>query len=130
MDQSLGLQDSSSMVAIDGTIHNPAVSSAYTNNLATSSNAVTSMSMPGMMQPNNTNSIHAGITPQLSPVPPGPLNISIDFSRPDAQRTRPLSIDNKKLYVDEHYVSVWSPVLRSWFTEVIIKSQIFNQPIV
>jgi hypothetical protein len=116
MDSSLGLPDSS-MVALDGSIHNPTVSAPYINNLATSSNTITTMGMPGMMQqmPNNTNSIHAGITPQLSPVPPGPLNITIDFSRPDAQRTRPLSIDNKKLYVDEHYVSVWSPILVSTY---------------
>lgn len=26
-------------------------------------------------------------------------------------------IDNKRLYVDEHYISVWSPVLRSWCIE-------------
>jgi hypothetical protein len=121
MDPQLGLPDSNSMLGIDGSMHNPTVSTSYTNNMATSSNAVTSMGMPGMMQPNNTNSIHAGITPQLSPIPPGPLNITIDFSRPDAQRTRPLSIDNKKLYVDEHYISVWSPILRSWFTEVCDK---------
>ncbi|KHN84887.1 hypothetical protein Tcan_11099 [Toxocara canis] len=35
-----------------------------------------------------------------------------DLTRPDGQRTRPLLVDGKKLYVNEHYISVWSPVLR------------------
>lgn len=46
-----------------------------------------------------------------------PLELTIDFIRPDGQRTRPLLIDGKRLYVDEHYVSVWSPILRSWCIE-------------
>lgn len=46
-----------------------------------------------------------------------PLELQIDFTRPDSQRTRPLIIDSKRLYVDEHYVSVWSPILRSWCIE-------------
>lgn len=45
------------------------------------------------------------------------LDLSVDFTRPDSQRTRPLLIDGKRLYVDEHYVSVWSPILRSWCIE-------------
>ncbi|CAD5227706.1 unnamed protein product [Bursaphelenchus okinawaensis] len=45
------------------------------------------------------------------------MELQIDFTRPDAQRTRPLLIDGKRLYVDEHYISVWSPILRSWCTE-------------
>ncbi len=40
------------------------------------------------------------------------LEVSIDFTRPDGQRTRPLVVEGKRLYVDEHYISVWSPVLR------------------
>jgi hypothetical protein len=100
------LPNINAMVAVDGSIHNPAV--PYANNVPGASNS--------MYPIPNTNSIHTGIAP-LSPIPPGPLNMVIDFSKPDAQRTRPLSIDNKKLYVDEHYISVWSPILRSWFTE-------------
>nr|CAD2172343.1 unnamed protein product [Meloidogyne enterolobii] len=46
-----------------------------------------------------------------------PLDLFIDFTRPDGQRTRPLLVEGKRLYVDEHYVSVWSPVLRSWCVE-------------
>ncbi|WKX94413.1 hypothetical protein Q1695_011572 [Nippostrongylus brasiliensis] len=50
--------------------------------------------------------------------PPGPsIDVSIDFTRPDGQRTRPLLVENKRLYVDEHYISVWSPVLRAWCVE-------------
>lgn len=48
---------------------------------------------------------------------PSPLELYIDFTRPDGQRTRPLLVDGKRLYVDEHYISVWSPVLRSWCIE-------------
>lgn len=111
------LPNSSSMIGVDGPIQNPGGSLQQypVNNMAGPSNT---LGMPGMIapMPNNTNSIHTGIAP-LSPIPPGPLSMTIDFSRPDAQRTRPLSIDNKKLYVDEHYVSTWSPILRSWFTE-------------
>ena len=54
---------------------------------------------------------------RLSPAPLGALDLCIDFTRPDATRTRPLLIDNKRLYVDEHFVSVWSPILRTWCTE-------------
>ncbi|EJW70696.1 hypothetical protein WUBG_18401, partial [Wuchereria bancrofti] len=39
------------------------------------------------------------------------IEVIIDFTRPDGQRTRPLLVDGKRLYVDEHYISVWSPVL-------------------
>lgn len=46
-----------------------------------------------------------------------PLDFTIDFTRPDSQRTRPLLIDGKRLYVDEHYISVWSPILKSWCIE-------------
>uniref|UniRef100_A0A183CDJ3 BTB domain-containing protein n=1 Tax=Globodera pallida TaxID=36090 RepID=A0A183CDJ3_GLOPA len=46
-----------------------------------------------------------------------PLDLFMDFTRPDGQRTRPLLVDGKRLYVDEHYISVWSPVLRSWCIE-------------
>uniref|UniRef100_A0A1I8BIN8 BTB domain-containing protein n=1 Tax=Meloidogyne hapla TaxID=6305 RepID=A0A1I8BIN8_MELHA len=46
-----------------------------------------------------------------------PLDFYIDFTRPDGQRTRPLLVEGKRLYVDEHYVSVWSPILRSWCVE-------------
>ncbi|KAL3072625.1 hypothetical protein niasHS_017599 [Heterodera schachtii] len=46
-----------------------------------------------------------------------PLDMFTDFTRPDGQRTRPLLVDGKRLYVDEHYISVWSPVLRSWCIE-------------
>ncbi|KHJ99679.1 BTB/POZ domain protein [Oesophagostomum dentatum] len=50
--------------------------------------------------------------------PSGPsIDVSIDFTRPDGQRTRPLMVENKRLYVDEHYISVWSPVLRAWCVE-------------
>uniref|UniRef100_A0A0N5A882 BTB domain-containing protein n=1 Tax=Syphacia muris TaxID=451379 RepID=A0A0N5A882_9BILA len=49
--------------------------------------------------------------------PQSSIEVSIDFTRPDGQRTRPLSVDGKRLYVDEHYISVWSPVLRAWCTE-------------
>lgn len=44
--------------------------------------------------------------------PNSSIDLAIDFTRPDGQRTRPLLIDGKRLYVDEHYISVWSPVLR------------------
>lgn len=44
--------------------------------------------------------------------PSASIDLAIDFTRPDGQRTRPLLIDGKRLYVDEHYISVWSPVLR------------------
>lgn len=60
---------------------------------------------------------------QSSPAPiipdsiTNPLELEIDFTRPDSQRTRPLLINSKRLYVDEHYVSVWSPILRSWCIE-------------
>lgn len=40
------------------------------------------------------------------------IEVVIDFSRPDGQRTRPLLVDGKRLYVDEHYISIWSPILR------------------
>lgn len=43
------------------------------------------------------------------------IEVIIDFTRPDGQRTRPLLVDGKRLYVDEHYISVWSPVLRFVF---------------
>uniref|UniRef100_A0A7E4ZY96 BTB domain-containing protein n=1 Tax=Panagrellus redivivus TaxID=6233 RepID=A0A7E4ZY96_PANRE len=49
--------------------------------------------------------------------PSSTIDLAIDFTRPDGSRTRPLLIDGKRLYVDEHYVSVWSPVLRSWCIE-------------
>uniref|UniRef100_A0AC35F991 BTB domain-containing protein n=1 Tax=Panagrolaimus sp. PS1159 TaxID=55785 RepID=A0AC35F991_9BILA len=49
--------------------------------------------------------------------PSSSIDLAIDFTRPDGQRTRPLLIDGKRLYVDEHYISVWSPVLRSWCIE-------------
>uniref|UniRef100_A0A914ZW54 BTB domain-containing protein n=1 Tax=Parascaris univalens TaxID=6257 RepID=A0A914ZW54_PARUN len=45
------------------------------------------------------------------------IEVVIDFTRPDGQRTRPLLVDGKRLYVDEHYISVWSPVLRAWCVE-------------
>ncbi|CAI4227466.1 unnamed protein product [Auanema sp. JU1783] len=45
------------------------------------------------------------------------IDVSIDFTRPDGQRTRPLLVENKRLYVDEHYISIWSPVLRAWCVE-------------
>ncbi|KAK6104560.1 BTB/POZ domain family protein [Brugia pahangi] len=45
------------------------------------------------------------------------IEVIIDFTRPDGQRTRPLLVDGKRLYVDEHYISVWSPVLRAWCVE-------------
>uniref|UniRef100_A0AC35U5S0 BTB/POZ domain-containing protein n=1 Tax=Rhabditophanes sp. KR3021 TaxID=114890 RepID=A0AC35U5S0_9BILA len=45
------------------------------------------------------------------------IEVIIDFTRPDGQRTRPLLVDGKRLYVDEHYISVWSPVLRAWCIE-------------
>uniref|UniRef100_A0A0K0EWS8 BTB domain-containing protein n=1 Tax=Strongyloides venezuelensis TaxID=75913 RepID=A0A0K0EWS8_STRVS len=45
------------------------------------------------------------------------IEIVIDFTRPDGQRTRPLLVEGKRLYVDEHYISVWSPVLRAWCIE-------------
>lgn len=35
-----------------------------------------------------------------------PMDLFIDFTRPDASRTRPLLVDGKRLYVDEHYISV------------------------
>ncbi|CAI2347296.1 unnamed protein product [Caenorhabditis sp. 36 PRJEB53466] len=49
--------------------------------------------------------------------PPAHIEVSVDFTRPDGQRTRPLLVENRRLYVDEHYISVWSPVLRAWCVE-------------
>lgn len=46
------------------------------------------------------------------------IEVIIDFTRPDGQRTRPLLVDGKRLYVDEHYISVWSPVLRFVFHNI------------
>ncbi|TMS35731.1 hypothetical protein L596_003065 [Steinernema carpocapsae] len=45
------------------------------------------------------------------------IEVLLDFTRPDGQRTRPLLVDGKRLYVDEHYISVWSPILRAWCIE-------------
>jgi hypothetical protein len=42
---------------------------------------------------------------QLAPIT-SPMDLFIDFTRPDSQRTRPLLVDGKRLYVDEHYISV------------------------
>ncbi|KAK5968826.1 BTB/POZ domain and BTB/POZ fold domain and BTB/POZ domain-containing protein, partial [Trichostrongylus colubriformis] len=55
-------------------------------------------------------------TPVEGPAGPS-IDVTIDFTRPDGQRTRPLLVENKRLYVDEHYISVWSPVLRAWCVE-------------
>ncbi|RCN30322.1 hypothetical protein ANCCAN_23905 [Ancylostoma caninum] len=58
--------------------------------------------------------------------PSGPsIDVSIDFTRPDGQRTRPLLVENKRLYVDEHYISVWSPVLR-YDSDIIAAKSIAN----
>ncbi|KAI1730303.1 BTB/POZ domain-containing protein [Ditylenchus destructor] len=67
--------------------------------------------LPGSA-PGSTSSSLANNLPTTSA-----LDLTIDFTRPDGQRTRPLLIDGKRLYVDEHYISVWSPVLRSWCIE-------------
>ncbi|CAJ0959659.1 unnamed protein product, partial [Mesorhabditis belari] len=45
------------------------------------------------------------------------IDVNIDFTRPDGPRTRPLLVEGKRLYVDEHYISEWSPVLRAWCIE-------------
>lgn len=59
----------------------------------------------------------AAVNPTNAGTSTSALELAIDFTRPDGQRTRPLLIDGKRLYVDEHYVSVWSPILRSWCIE-------------
>ncbi|KAI6205247.1 hypothetical protein M3Y94_00771000 [Aphelenchoides besseyi] len=84
--------------------------------IAHSSNSALNSYPTGLLPNNTANSVQTGVSP-LSPVPSGPLDLTIDFTRPDSQRTRPLLIDGKRLYVDEHYISVWSPILRSWCTE-------------
>ncbi|KAI6221428.1 BTB/POZ-like domain and BTB/POZ fold domain and BTB/POZ domain-containing protein [Aphelenchoides fujianensis] len=92
-------------------------SSSMLDGVAAHSSAAAHGAYPAGLLPNNaTNSVQTGIAP-LSPVPAGPLDLSIDFTRPDSQRTRPLLIDGKRLYVDEHYISVWSPILRAWCLE-------------
>ncbi|CAJ0564193.1 unnamed protein product, partial [Mesorhabditis spiculigera] len=53
----------------------------------------------------------------LHPAQAPSIDISIDFTRPDGPRTRPLLVEGKRLYVDEHYISEWSPVLRAWCIE-------------
>lgn len=53
-----------------------------------------------------------GLPTGVSFQPPTQIEVSVDFTRPDGQRTRPLLVENRRLYVDEHYISVWSPVLR------------------
>ncbi|KIH67566.1 hypothetical protein ANCDUO_02101 [Ancylostoma duodenale] len=59
--------------------------------------------------------------------PSGPsIDVSIDFTRPDGQRTRPLLVENKRLYVDEHYISVWSPVLR-YGSDIIVAMYKLNR---
>lgn len=57
------------------------------------------------------------------------IDVIIDFTRPDGQRTRPLLVDGKRLYVDEHYISVWSPVLRYvfWNTQSMEQGKDFVQ---
>ncbi|PIO66389.1 BTB/POZ domain protein, partial [Teladorsagia circumcincta] len=58
-------------------------------------------------------------TPVEGPAGPS-IDVTIDFTRPDGQRTRPLLVENKRLYVDEHYISVWSPVLRYKLNRLLI----------
>jgi hypothetical protein len=43
------------------------------------------------------------------------LQCTVDFSKPDGLRTRALTVENKKIYICEYYMSVWSPVFRSIF---------------
>lgn len=43
------------------------------------------------------------------------LQCSVDFTKPDALRTRAILVENKKIYVCEYYMSIWSPVFRATF---------------
>lgn len=66
----------------------------------------------GVIAPNNFVASSAGGAAATSTGTTHSLDLQVDFTRPDGNRTRPLLIDGKRLYVDEHYVSVWSPILR------------------
>lgn len=43
------------------------------------------------------------------------LHCAIDFAKPDGLRSRALIVENRRLYVCEYYMSIWSAVFRSAF---------------
>ena len=44
-------------------------------------------------------------------------DMHVDFTRPEGSRTRPLLVEGRSLYVCEHYMSIWSPVLKQFIIE-------------
>lgn len=43
------------------------------------------------------------------------LHCAIDFAKPDGLRNRALIVENRRLYICEYFMSIWSPVFRAAF---------------